>query len=66
MSRKKEVRIIAGISVMIGLAIVGLFGCGKKSYTIPNTSMEPTIKSGSHVFVDTTFYDKSPILFAVK
>ena len=56
-----RVRIIAGLSIMIGLAAVGLSGCGQKAFTIPVTSMEPTIKSGSHVLVDTTFYDKNPV-----
>ena len=56
-----RMRIITRFSVVTGLAAVGLMGCGQKVFTIPVTSMEPTIKSGSPVLVDITFYDKNPI-----
>ncbi len=38
-----------------------LAGCGQKSFTVPTKAMEPTIRTGNHVFVDKTFYNKNPI-----
>lgn len=38
-----------------------LVGCGQKFFTVPTKAMEPTIKTGNHVFVDTTFFNKNPI-----
>lgn len=46
------------------LAVIGLVlltGCTPKSYTVPTTSMEPTIKCGSHVVADTAYYTHNPI-----
>ena len=46
------------------LAVIGLVlltGCNPKSYTVPTASMEPTIKAGSHVLVDTAYYSQYPV-----
>ena len=38
-----------------------LNGCSTKSFTVPTASMEPTIKAGSHVLVDTAYYTQNPV-----
>lgn len=45
----------------IAISIFLLAGCGTKSFTAPNESMEPTIKKGSHVLVVKEYYRKNPI-----
>ena len=38
-----------------------LSGCSTKSFTVPTASMDPTIKAGSHVLVDTAYYTQNPV-----
>ena len=47
----------------IGLAILMfvLVGCGTKSFTVSNESMEPAIKKGSHILVVKEYYRKNSI-----
>jgi signal peptidase I len=41
--------------------LVLLTGCSLKSYNVPTESMEPAIKRGSHVMVDTAYYTRNPV-----
>ena len=47
------------LGLTIGLLL--LTGCTSKTFTVPATSMEPTIKKGSRVVVDRAHYNKSPV-----
>ena len=47
------------VLTLIGLVL--LTGCSSKLFTVPSTSMEPTIKPGSLVFVDTACYKQNPV-----
>jgi len=59
---------VAGLliaEVLSKLAIIFLIGVGctgaVKSFKIPTTGMEPTIKHGSHVVADTAYYVHHPV-----
>lgn len=47
----------------IGIVILAflLAGCGTKTFTVPNESMEPTMEKGSHVLVFKEYYHKHPV-----